>query len=79
MPDGKVRQTVDVPSARHQALAQWRLDASQTLGRSTTVTGQETFAALVELLLTDDVTSRKVIKMLRRRAAERDNGRHPNV
>jgi hypothetical protein len=79
MPDGKVRQTVDVPTARHQALAQWRLDASQALGWPTAVTSQDTFAALAELLLTDPTTSRKVIKLLRRLRADRQNGRHPIV
>jgi hypothetical protein len=80
MPHGKkVRQTVDVSVAHHQALAQWRLDASQHLDRPTAVTAQDAISALVELLLTDVVTSRKVIKLLRRRAAERENGRHPIV
>jgi hypothetical protein len=79
MRNGKVRQTVDVSEAHHRALARWRLDASQHLDQATAVTAQDAISALVELLLTDDVTSRKVLKLLRRRAAERDNGRHPNV
>lgn len=60
----KVRSTVDLYAPRHRAVNQWQLDAADTLGRAE-VTRQAVLAGLVELLLTDETTSRKLLATLK--------------
>lgn len=54
-----VRRTVDLPPARHAALTQWCADTAVQLGASR-ITGQQTINALIHLLLTDELMSRRV-------------------
>lgn len=55
----KVRQTVDLTRARHQALAVWRLETAVALGR-TRLTTQDVLAAAVDLLLDDPTVARRI-------------------
>ncbi len=59
-----VRLTVDLSPARYRDLQGWLNDAAVQLGRSR-VTKQDALAALVGLLLRDDVTARKVLAEIR--------------
>jgi len=58
-PTKKVRQTVDLPGERHQALATWRLETAVALGR-TRLTTQDVLSAMVDVLLDDPGTARRV-------------------
>lgn len=58
-PPKPVRQTVDLPHARHLAFAAWRMETAVQLGRSR-LTTQDALAAVVEVLLTDEMVSRRV-------------------
>lgn len=61
----KVRQTVDLSAERHAELAMWRIDAAVRLGRST-LSNQDTLRALVEVMLEDEATARRVRAKLER-------------
>lgn len=58
-PVKKVRQTVDLTGDRHQDLATWRLETAVALGR-TRLTTQDVLAAMVDVLLDDPGTARRV-------------------
>lgn len=62
-PGRKVRRTIDLPFARHRALAQWCENTAVEIGASR-VSGQDTIEALVHLLLTDETTARKIRRAL---------------
>lgn len=55
----RVRSTVDLPPARHAALKAWCADSAIQLGE-VRITTQQTINALVHLLLTDELMSRRV-------------------
>jgi hypothetical protein len=54
-----VRQTVDLPHARHLAFAAWRMETAVALGRSR-LTTQDALTAMVETVLADEVVARRV-------------------
>jgi hypothetical protein len=58
-PPKKVRQTFDLPGARHQELAAWKLETALALGRSQ-LSVQDILSAMVDVLLTDDIVARRV-------------------
>ncbi len=60
-----VRCTVDLAPARYRALQDWLNEEAVRLGVSR-ITKQQALDALVGLLLTDEVTSRKIVAELRK-------------
>jgi len=64
-----VRRTVDVSPARHADLDEWCAETARGIGRAR-VTGQDVLRTLVELLLTDETTARKVRKRIKEREVE---------
>lgn len=54
-----VRKTVDLPPQRYTALVGWCAEAAGELGVAR-VTGQDVLAGLVQLLLTDESTARRL-------------------
>ena len=54
-----VRKTVDLAPARYAALTEWCAESAGQLGVAR-VTGQDVLAGLVELLLTDETTARRL-------------------
>jgi hypothetical protein len=58
-PAKDVRQTVDLPHARHLAFAAWRMETAVQLGRSR-LTTQDALSAMVQVVLTDEVVARRV-------------------
>ena len=55
----RVRWTVDLPHPRHLAFAAWPMETAVQLGRSRHTT-QDALTAMVEIVLTDEVVSRRV-------------------
>lgn len=66
----KVRQTVDLTQQRHRDLAAYRMDTALALGR-TRLTTQDVLAHMVELVLTDPQTSRKLRQLMEQEEQER--------
>jgi hypothetical protein len=53
------RKTVDLPPQRYVALIEWRAESARQLGVARVI-GQDVLAGLVELLLTDETTARRL-------------------
>lgn len=63
MAERKMRQTVDLPEDVHDQFARWKLHAALAAGRNR-VTTQDALRAVVEVLVSDEAVSRKVLEHL---------------
>lgn len=61
-PTTPIRSTVDLTPKRHMDLHQWQLDTTLQLGRK--IGRQDVLAGLVQLLLTDETTARRLRQLL---------------